>query len=258
MILQTRNQKGKALPCIFECCSWWVPNGTKPNAYSETLWNKIHIQTNLFWGVKSCVWILFLKSKTTYFKLLSSCHLKRLKCNDGNTHGTNWVKLATKCTLCQGALCRYTYIHIHPTKGLKPYFNPLPSLTLQSAQDLNVPCRPKCSKALLLSYTFKCLLKKTQSFCPCSRALNRSGKGFNQLYHLFKYDALELHHNNMCWGHVVAQWLRHCATNWKVAGLIPDGVTGIFNCRNPSGRTMALGSTRPLTEMSTRNIISWG
>jgi hypothetical protein len=28
-------------------------------------------------------------------------------------------------------------------------FNPLPSLTLQSAQDLNVPCRPKCSKALL-------------------------------------------------------------------------------------------------------------
>jgi hypothetical protein len=24
---------------------------------------------------------------------------------------------------------------------------------------------------------FKCLLKKTQSFCPCSRFLNRSGKG---------------------------------------------------------------------------------
>jgi hypothetical protein len=23
-------------------------------------------------------------------------------------------------------------------------------------------------------------------------------------------------------------WLRHCATNWKVAGSIPDGVTGIF------------------------------
>jgi hypothetical protein len=55
--------------------------------------------------------------------------------------------------------------------------NPLLSLTLQSAQDLNVPCQPKCSKALLLSYTFKCLLKKTQSFCPCSRVLNRSGKG---------------------------------------------------------------------------------
>jgi hypothetical protein len=28
--------------------------------------------------------------------------------------------------------------------------------------------------------------------------------------------------------HVVAQWLRHCATNQKVARLIPDGVTGIF------------------------------
>jgi hypothetical protein len=24
-------------------------------------------------------------------------------------------------------------------------------------------------------------------------------------------------------------WLRHCATSWKFAGSIPDGVTGIFN-----------------------------
>jgi hypothetical protein len=50
-------------------------------------------------------------------------------------------------------------------------------------------------------------------------------------------------------------WLRHCATNWKVAGSIPDGV--IFHWHNPFGRTMAVGSTQPLTEMSTRNI-SWG
>ena len=49
-------------------------------------------------------------------------------------------------------------------------------------------------------------------------------------------------------------WLRHCATSRKVAGSIPDGVIGIFHCHNPSGRTMALGLTQPLTEMSTRNI----
>jgi hypothetical protein len=30
-------------------------------------------------------------------------------------------------------------------------------------------------------------------------------------------------------GHAVAQWLRHCATNRKVAGSIPDGVIGIFH-----------------------------
>jgi hypothetical protein len=57
--------------------------------------------------------------------------------------------------------------------------------------------------------------------------------------------------------HAVAQWLRHCATNQKIAGSIPNGVTGIFHWHNPSGRTMALGSTQPLTEMSTRSI-SWG
>jgi hypothetical protein len=43
----------------------------------------------------------------------------------------------------------------------------------------------------------------------------------------------------------------------KVAGSIPDYVIGIFHWHNPSDRTMALGSTQPLTEMSTRNI-SWG
>jgi hypothetical protein len=49
-------------------------------------------------------------------------------------------------------------------------------------------------------------------------------------------------------------WLKHCATSQKVAGSILDGVIGIFHWHNPSGRTMALGSTQPLTEMSTRNI----
>ena len=52
-------------------------------------------------------------------------------------------------------------------------------------------------------------------------------------------------------------WLRHCATSRKVAGSIPDGVTGIFHGHNPSGRTTALGLTRPLTDMSTGSI-SWG
>ena len=57
-----------------------------------------------------------------------------------------------------------------------------------------------------------------------------------------------------CWWR---SWLRHCTTCRKVAGFISDYVTGIFHWYNPSGRTMALGLTQPLTEMSTRNI-SWG
>ena len=53
------------------------------------------------------------------------------------------------------------------------------------------------------------------------------------------------------------EWLRRCATNRKVAGSIPAGVIGIFHLHNASDRTMALGSTQPLTEMSIRSI-SWG
>ena len=43
------------------------------------------------------------------------------------------------------------------------------------------------------------------------------------------------------WGTRWCSWLRHCATNRKVAGSIPHGITGIFHWHNPSGRTVALG-----------------
>jgi hypothetical protein len=49
-------------------------------------------------------------------------------------------------------------------------------------------------------------------------------------------------------------WLRHCATSRNVAGSIPDVFFGIFHLHNSSVRTMALESTQPLTEMSTRSI----
>jgi hypothetical protein len=41
-------------------------------------------------------------------------------------------------------------------------------------------------------------------------------------------------------------------TSLKVAGLIPDDVIGFFSLPNPSSRTVVIGSTQPLTEMSTR------
>jgi hypothetical protein len=58
-------------------------------------------------------------------------------------------------------------------------------------------------------------------------------------------------------GTAVAQRLSYCATNQKVAGEIPDGVMEIFIDINPSERTIALGSTQSLTEMSTRSVC-WG
>jgi hypothetical protein len=50
---------------------------------------------------------------------------------------------------------------------------------------------------------------------------------------------------------------KHYTTNRQVAGSIPDAVIGIFQWHILVGRIMALGSTQPLTEMSTR-CISWG
>jgi len=45
-----------------------------------------------------------------------------------------------------------------------------------------------------------------------------------------------------------------CTENLSSNTLI---LIAIFNFHNPSGRTMALGLTQPLTEISTRNIGTW-
>jgi hypothetical protein len=48
------------------------------------------------------------------------------------------------------------------------------------------------------------------------------------------------------------RWLRHFDTSRNVVLPIPDKVIGFFNWLNHSCRTRALGSTEPVTEMSTR------
>ena len=55
---------------------------------------------------------------------------------------------------------------------------------------------------------------------------------------------------------VYRKGLRHCATNRKVAVSISESVIGIFYRHIPSGCTVALWLTQPITEMSTKNI-SW-
>jgi hypothetical protein len=56
------------------------------------------------------------------------------------------------------------------------------------------------------------------------------------------------------WGTRYRSWLRQYATSRKVAGSSPDEMDFFFNLPNPSNRTMALGSTQPLTKISTRNL----
>jgi hypothetical protein len=49
------------------------------------------------------------------------------------------------------------------------------------------------------------------------------------------------------WKQLFTLWY---ATRRKVAGSIPDEVIGFFNWPNSSSRTIAMGSTQPLTKMS--------
>jgi hypothetical protein len=47
-------------------------------------------------------------------------------------------------------------------------------------------------------------------------------------------------------------WSMHYATSRKIACSIPDEIIEFFNWPNPSSRTMAVESTQPLTEITTR------
>jgi hypothetical protein len=47
----------------------------------------------------------------------------------------------------------------------------------------------------------------------------------------------------------------HYATSRKIAGSIPDQVTGFLKWSNSSSRNRAPGSTKPLTEISTTNLL---
>jgi hypothetical protein len=55
--------------------------------------------------------------------------------------------------------------------------------------------------------------------------------------------------------HALAQLFEALYYKPKVVGSIPHGVIGIFNLHNPSGHTVALGLTQPLTKMRG---ITWG
>jgi hypothetical protein len=78
--------------------------------------------------------------------------------------------------------------------------------------------------------------------------------GFNETFDISKIIFLPV---SILVGTAVAQWLGYFATNQKVAGSIPDGVMEFFIDINHSDRTLVLGSTQLLTEMSTGSI-SWG
>ena len=108
---------------------------------------------------------------------------------------------------------------------------------------------------LSLSRYFLTVSEDHTVICPITFHSTTECIYYRALIRLLYHNIIILYYST--WWTAVAQWLRCCATNRKVAGSIPDGVTGIFHWHNPSDRTKALGSTQSLTKMSTRRI-SWG
>ena len=81
------------------------------------------------------------------------------------------------------------------------------------------------------------------------------GQGFHRVL-LFSAVALTprvLHSDisHICYGRWGTRWRSWFRQSRKVAGFIPDDVIAIFHWHNPSDRTVALGSTQSLAEIST-------
>jgi hypothetical protein len=64
-------------------------------------------------------------------------------------------------------------------------------------------------------------IRKEQTFFHYTSGLGLGPIRRKTVGYLFRFTATG--------GHAVAQWLRHCATNLKIAGWIPDGVIEIFH-----------------------------
>jgi hypothetical protein len=109
---------------------------------------------------------------------------------------------------------------------------------------------------------------------PCSNSAMKHNNETNRLYHDIVVQTITLPppcftvrtthsgvyaslgdvNSSRCRGTRYCNWLRHCATSRKVVGSTADEVIALWNLPDPSSRTMALGSTQPLTDMSTRNL----
>jgi hypothetical protein len=76
--------------------------------------------------------------------------------------------------------------------------------------------------------TIPCHSQQLLPFFPCHILLPTT-----HLHQLFHPPSLQLAIYFLVYllvlRHAVAQWLRHCVTNRKVAGSNPDGVVGIFH-----------------------------
>ena len=129
----------------------------------------------------------------------------------------------------------------------------------QNINGLNTPRvsrsrgRDKCLlQSLLLSLLLMLIILNTSKYFYSVAPPSSCTMG--ELEKLSHYNFEEYQCLDGARGGVVVKTLRY---KQQVAGSIPYGVIGIFQRHNPSVRTMALGLTHPLTEMSTR-CFSWG
>jgi hypothetical protein len=69
---------------------------------------------------------------------------------------------------------------------------------------------------------------------------------------IFARESIQHSHSYM---NKIYVYIGHYTTSRKVAGSIPVEFIGFFNLPNPSGLSMSLRSSKPVTEMSTRNLL---
>jgi hypothetical protein len=110
-------------------------------------------------------------------------------------------------------------------------------------------CLP--SRCLAINIRFTTFLNETHKCAEVSIIRPSAHESYAITQGLLLISSLDFKY--ILWGTRWRSWLRYYATSRNIAGSNPDEVTGFFNWPIPSSCIMALGSTQPLTERSTRN-----
>ena len=103
----------------------------------------------------------------------------------------------------------------------------------------------RCLTSLSVTSSWKKLLTKRSDFLLISF---RSNHVYEKSKCILKFLLLFCIGPRKVWDTRWSSWTRHCVTSRKAAG---SNLDGNFYWRNHSSRTLALGSTQPLTELST-------
>jgi len=157
---------------------------------------------------------------------------------DAGRRSVTSQKTGTQSQPCENLNTRISLTYTWNTRSSNPESS---SNALSCTNSTDASCGPSCLLLTANEATMECPWLLPPSSLEVKNAWNYTAISicaFMTSPKMYYAPSFRIYFLSLRWRW--RSWLRHCATSRKVAGSIPDGLIGIFDWQNSSGRTMAL------------------